>query len=166
MWALPKVVESLPTSVSDCHIVLLVGNHGVIHAWHDRVGHSTEVAPGARRIFKLITALNVAITLTYIPPPPSQANPADGFPRKLSRADSMLSPEYWNIIQRRIRGAAGHTLGLAALDSDVQRDLRGAPLLHFTPLSTPGSKEVDVFNQDLRNFDGTRVNAYVFLRLR
>ena len=78
----------------------------------------------------------------------------------------MLSPEYWNIIQRRIRGAAGHTLGLAALDSDVQRDLRGAALLHFTPLPTPGSKEVDVFNQDLRNFDGTQVNAYVFLRLR
>ena len=78
----------------------------------------------------------------------------------------MLSAEYWNTIQRRIRGAAGHTLGLAALDSDVQRDLRGAALLHFTPLPTPGSKEVDVFNQDLRNFDGTRVNAYVFLRLR
>ena len=36
------------------------------------------------------------------------------------------------------------------------------PLKHFTPYPTPGSSDVNVFNQDLSVCDDNRVNTYVF----
>ena len=59
-------------------------------------------------------------------------------------------------MQAEFGGERGYPLDLMALDSNVMRDALGRPLKHFTPAG------VNVFNQDLREYDGVMVNVYVF----
>ena len=49
-----------------------------------------------------------------------------------------------------------------SLDSNVQCDRDGKPLPYFSPYPTPASAGVDVFSQNLLNYDGLEINAYCF----
>ena len=86
------------------------------------------------------------LEMSYIP---SGLNPADYYSRKLTRSDAMLFATSWNVVQAEFGGPTGHNFDLMALDSNVQHDLKGAPLAHFTPFPTPYSAGVFLFNQDL-----------------
>ena len=48
----------------------------------------------------------------------------------------------WQKVQREFGGSTGHTFDLMSLDSNVQKDLSGNSLPHFTPVSSPGSAGV------------------------
>ena len=58
----------------------------------------------------------------------------------------------WQKVQRGFGGSTGHTFDLMLLDSNVQKDLSGNSLPHFTPVSSPGSAGVNFFAQDLTAF--------------
>lgn len=134
-------------------------NQALIHTWMGRGVHSRELTDVAKHIFQLITQKNLELRLSYVP---SECNPADWFSSVLCPSDSMLSKVCWEMVQKEIGGLCGHSLDLMSLDSNVQFDLQGRPLQHFTPYQTPGSAGVNVFNQDLTSCDGVVVNAYVF----
>ena len=60
-------------------------------------------------------------------------------------------------------GQHGHSVDLMSLDSNVQVDLRGLPLPHFTPFPSPLSSGVDFFAQCLSQETDPRLrNPYVF----
>ena len=113
----------------------------------------------ARLLFEEITERNLMLEMSYIP---SGLNPADYYSRKLTRSDAMLSASSWGVVQAEFGGSSGHNFDLMALDSNVQHDLKGDALPHFTPFQTPCSAGVNLFNQDLSMCDGITVNAYVF----
>ena len=97
--------------------------------------------------------------MSYIP---SGLNPADYYSRKLTCSDAILSAASWGVVQEEFGGPSGHNFDLMALDSNVQHDLKGVPLAHFTPFLTPCSAGVNLLHQDLSICDGITVNAYVF----
>ena len=99
------------------------------------------------------------LEMSYIP---SGLNPADYYSRKLTRSDAILSATSWGVVQEEFGGPSGHNFDLMAYDSNVQHDLKGAPLPHFTPFLTPCSAGVNLLHQDLSICDGITVNAYVF----
>lgn len=158
-WAVAKMLESLPPELSDCRLDVRVDNQSVIHSWQGRGPRSKEMLQIAKRIFNLVTARNLQMTMHYVP---SASNPADWFTRQSHGSDAMLSPEFWSRVQQHFGGETGHTFDLMALDSNAMRDADGFPLPHFTPFPTPGSSGVNVFCQDLSRFDGISENAYVF----
>ena len=160
MWAIAKVLESLPSGIRDCRVDVQVDNQVAIHTWMGRGGRSRELTEVARHIFQLVTQKNILLELSYVP---SKSNPADSFSRSLSKSDSMLSKHCWEMVEAEFGGLSGHNLDLMALDSNAQCDRQGSPLPHFTPYPTPRSAGVNVFNQDLTNCDGVTVNPYVFL---
>ena len=157
MWAIAKVLESLPPDIRDCRVDVQVDNQAVIHTWMGRGGRSRELTKVAQHIFQLVTQRNILWELSYVP---SKSNPADSFSRSLSKSDSMLSEPCWDMIEAEFGGLSGHNLDLMALDSNAQCDRQGSPLPHFTPYPTPGSAGVNVFNQDLTGCDGVTVNPY------
>ena len=159
MWAVAKVLESLPSDIRDCRVDVQVDNQAAIHTWMGRGGRSRELTEVARHIFQLVTQRNILLELSYVS---SKSNPADSFSRSLSKSDSMLSKHCWEMVEAEFGGLSGHNLDLMALDSNAQCDRQGSPLPHFTPYPTPGSAGVNVFNQDLTNCDGVTVNPYVF----
>ncbi|KAJ7331140.1 hypothetical protein OS493_020842 [Desmophyllum pertusum] len=133
---------------------------GAVKVWGKGRGpRSKEMLQIAKRIFNLVTARNLQMTMHYVP---SASNPADWFTRQSHGSDAMLSPEFWSRVQQHFGGETGHTFDLMALDSNAMRDADGSPLPHFTPFPTPGSSGVNVFCQDLSRFDGISENAYVF----
>ena len=159
MWAIAKVLESLPSDIRDCRVDVQVDNQAAIHTWMGRGGRSRELTEVARHIFQLVTQRNILLELSYVP---SKSNPADSFSRSLSKSDSMLSKHCWEMVEAEFGGLSGHNLDLMALDSNAQCDRQGSSLPHFTPYPTPRSARVNVFNQDLTNCDGVTVNPYVF----
>ena len=68
----------------------------------------------------------------------------------------------WQKVQREFGGSTGHTFDLMSLDSNVQKDLSGNNLPHFTPVSSPGSAGVNFFAQDLTAFGSLMQCPYVF----
>lgn len=68
----------------------------------------------------------------------------------------------WQKVQREFGGSTGHTFDLMSLDSNVQKDLSGNSLPHFTPVSSPGSAGVNFFTQDLTAFGSLMQCPYVF----
>ena len=96
------------------------------------------------------------LEMSYIP---SGLNPADYYSRKLTRSDAILSAASWGVVQEEFGGPSGHNFDLMALDSNVQHDLKGVPLAHFTPFLTPCSAGVNLLLQDLSICDGITVNA-------
>ena len=159
MCAVAKVLESLPSTIRDCRVDAQLDNQSVIYTWMGRGGHSRALTKVAQRMFQLVTQRNIHLQFSYVP---SDSYPADWFSRVLSKADSMLSKQCWQIVEAEFGGLSGHNLDLMALDSNVQRNRQNEPLRHFTPYPMPSSAGMNVFNQDLTICDGTRVNAYVF----
>lgn len=68
----------------------------------------------------------------------------------------------WQKVQQGFGGSTGHTFDLMLLDSNVQKDLSGNSLPHFTPVSSPGSAGVNFFAQDLTAFGSLMQCPYVF----
>jgi hypothetical protein len=136
-----------------------VDNQVTINSWHGRGPKSLALSKVARSLFEEVTERNLMLEMTYIP---SGSNPADQPSRRLTRADAMLSATSWGFVQSIFGGPNGHNLDLMALDSNVQHNTKGEALRHFTPLPTPCSSGVNVFNQDLSVCDGLVTNAYVF----
>lgn len=128
MWAVAKVLESLPPAIRDCRVDVQIDNQAVLYTWMGRGSKSKPLTKVAQRLFQLVTSRNILLELTYLP---SECNPADWFSRTYSkRGDSMLSGECWKVVQRNFGGKFGHNLDLMALDSNVQRDHQGLPLRH------------------------------------
>ena len=159
MWAIAKVLESLPSDIRDCRVDVQVDNQAAIHTWMGHGGRSRELTEVARHIFQLVRQRNILLELSYVP---SKSNPADSFSRSLWKSDSMLSKHCWEMVEAEFGRLSGHNLDLMALDSNAQCDRQGSPLPQFTPYPTPRSVEVNAFNQDLTNCDGVTVNPYVF----
>ena len=82
------------------------------------------------------------LEMSYIP---SGLNPADYYSRKLTRSDAILSATSWGVVQEEFGGPSGHNFDLMAYDSNVQHNLKGALLPHFTPFLTPCSAGVNLF---------------------
>ena len=92
----------------------------------------------------------------------SADDPADGPSRHRSSLDYCLTGSMWQRVQREFGGSTGHTFDLMSLDSNVQKDLSGNSLPHFTPVSSPGSAGVNFFAQDLTAFGVSHAMPYVF----
>ena len=159
MSAVLKTLKSLPEDVHDCRIDAQVDSLVVYHSWSGRGSRSKKLTFIAQEIFQCLVDKNLSLEMSYVP---SGMNAADWFSRKLSKADAMLSPASWEIIECAFGGEYGHNFDLMSLDSNVQRDRNGEPLPHYTPYPTPESAGVNVFNQDLSGCDGITINAYVF----
>ena len=119
MWAIAKVLESLPSDIRGCRVDVQVDNQAAIHTWMGRGGRSRELTRVARHIFQLVTQRNILLELSYVP---SKSNPADSFSRSLSKSDSMLSKHCSEMVETEFGGLSGHNLDLMALDSNAQRD--------------------------------------------
>jgi hypothetical protein len=77
--------------------------------------------------------------------------------------DCALTPRVWSVVQSVFGGPEGHTCDLMATDSNVQCDLQGHPLPHFTLLPTPNSLGVNGFAHRLSaSFHPTFRHCYVF----
>ena len=63
MWAIAKVLESLPPDIRDCRVDVQVDNHAVIHTWMGRRGRSRELTKVAQHFFP-------ACDTDTLPPPP------------------------------------------------------------------------------------------------
>ena len=96
MWAIAKVLESLPSDIRDCRVDVQVDNQAAIHTWTGRGGRSRELNEVAKHIFQLVTQRNILLELSYVP---SENNPADSFSRTLSKSDSMLSRHCWDVVE-------------------------------------------------------------------
>ena len=57
MWAIAKVLESLPPDIRDYRIDVQEDNQAVIHTWTGCGGHSREFANVVQHIFKLVTQI-------------------------------------------------------------------------------------------------------------
>ena len=67
MWAIAKVLESLPPDIRDCRVDVQVDSQAAIHTWMGRGGRSRELAKVARHIFQLVTQRNILLELSYVP---------------------------------------------------------------------------------------------------
>lgn len=101
MWAVAKVLESLPPAIRDCRVDVQVDNQAVLYTWMGRGSKSKPLTKVAQRLFQLVTSRNILLELTYLP---SECNPADWFSRTYSKGDSMLSGECWKVVQRNFGG--------------------------------------------------------------
>ena len=124
MWAIAKVLESLPSDIRDCRVDVQVDDQAAIHTWMGHGGRSRELTKVARHIFQLVTQRNVLLELSYVP---SKSNLADSFSRSLSKSDSMLSKHCWEMVEAEFGGLSGHNPDLMATC-----DRQGSPLPHFT----------------------------------
>ena len=145
--------------VRNARVNVQVDNQAVIHAWTDQGGRSAQLNNAMKVLFSSTAALNVLLHPFYVR---SADNPADGPSQHRSSSDYYLTGTMWQKVQREFRGSTEHTFDLMSLDSNVQKDLSGNSLPHFTPVSSPGSAGVIFFAQDLTAFGSVMQCPYVF----
>jgi len=161
MWAVAKSLEFLPTEIRDSRVDVQVDNQAINYSHLALKSFSFQGPhPSRSAHFSLVSAKNIALSMRYIP---SEMNAADGFSRRVTGKETILSPRCWQTVQAEFGGESGHTLDIMALGSNVIRDKEGKALKHFTPYPTPGSAGINVCNHDLHECDGVKDNAYVFL---
>ena len=76
--------------------------------------------------------------------------------------DCKLHPDIWERVQRAFGGLQRHTCDLMALDSNAMTDQEGVLLPHFTSHSSPQSRGVNIFAQDLSSGAPFLQHPYVF----
>ncbi len=140
--ALLVTLQSVGGSIRGHRVDAYVDNMAVIHAWGKQGCRDINLARVIKRVFTVVTDLNVDLSLHYIP---SAQNPADLPSRTINWSDARLGEEAW----KEVEGCFGpHSIDLMATDANVMTR-EGVPLRHFTPYPTPQSAGVNVFAQDL-----------------
>ena len=161
--ALTNAILSFRDSVANARVDAFVDSQCLVKSWGSQSAKSSPFSDALKELNSAVSSLNIHLSLSYIP---SDKNPADDPSRKLSSADSKLSPRLWSCIQEHpsFGGSSGHSIDLMALDSNTQNGKDGTPLPHFSPYPTPGSSGVNLFAQDLSNpvSDPRLRNPYVF----
>ncbi len=141
--ALLLSLQSVASGYRDHRVDVFVDNMALQLAWQNGGCRDQELARILKRIFGLVRAFNIDLSLFYIS---SEENPADAPSRHLSWAEARLSPAAWQTVESLF---GPHSVDLMALDENAMcRD--GRPLRHFTPCPTPESAGVNVFSQNLR----------------
>ena len=157
--AINKMLLSCSDEVRNARVDVQVDNQAVIHAWTNQGGRSAQLNNAMKVLSSTTAALNVLLRPFYVR---SADNPADGPSGHRSSSDYCLTSSMWQKVQREFGGSTGHTFDLMSLDSNVQKDLSGNNLPHFTPVSSPGSAGVNFFAQDLTAFGSLMQCPYVF----
>ena len=157
--AINKMLLSCWDEVRNARVDVQVDNQAVIHAWTNQGGRSAQLNNAMKVLSSTTAALNVLLRPFYVR---SADNPADGPSGHRSSSDYCLTSSMWQKVQREFGGSTGHTFDLMSLDSNVQKDLSGNNLPHFTPVSSPGSAGVNFFAQDLTAFGSLMQCPYVF----
>ena len=133
-------------------------NQAVIKSWNAQGGRSASLNNVLKKLFFTTSALNVALSLKYVP---SVENHADTPSRRLSLLDSCLTDPVWKIVEEAFGESQGHTCDLMSLDSNVMKDEHGESLPHFTPSPSPQSLGVNLFAKDLMQFLHVLARPYV-----
>ena len=118
-----------------------------------------ELNTTLKRLFSTTPKLNLSMHISYVP---TGRIPADATSRRLSHLDNKLSDCLWQIVQREFGCGEGHSYDLIALYSNAMRDAHGNPLLHFTPIPSPGSSGTNLFTQDLVTHGVLMTRPYAF----
>jgi hypothetical protein len=150
--ALLKTLQSITPSIQDKRVDVLVDNQAVVKSWQNQGSRDPELTKLIKSIFQCVLSLNCDLKLIYVP---SEDNPADSPSRRLSLGDSRLSKFAWTSVEEQY---GPHSFDLMALDSNVMKDSKGAPLQHYSPWPLPGSNGVNVFSQVLNKEE----NYYCF----
>lgn len=148
LYTLKAAGDELRNSRVDC----FVDNVALAQSWKRQGGKSKNISDVIIEIYEVALKYNLVLNLAYVP---SGENVADAPSRVLSSNDAMLSTKAWEKLESRW---GPHSFDLMALDSNVQRNVNGAPLPHFTPWPTQNSSGINVFSQEI----DSRENIYVF----
>jgi hypothetical protein len=140
--ALRATLQSVAGQVGGHRVDAFVDNMAVVSAWERQKCRDTKLAKVVKKMFTLVTSLNVDLHLVYIP---SKDNPADLPSRSISWTDAMLGPEAWGEVERHF---GPHSVDLMATDSNAMKR-EGVAIKHFTPCPMPQSAGVNVFSQDI-----------------
>ena len=160
MLAISYALEACPEAVRDCRVDICVDSQVAIDAFRGEGSrNSLELTNATKKLYQTVFSRNLQLELSHIS---SGDNEADGPSRRLSCMDAMLTPKIWLQVQKAFGGKEGHSFDLMALDSNAQVDWHGNHLPHFTPWSTPMSKGVNLFAQDLSDGSLDMRNPYVF----
>ena len=159
MLALVNALKALPCDIQDCRVNALVDSKVLIDTWEGQGSKkSPELTSVNKKLFFVFFSRNIQISLTHVP---SSKKPADGPSRRLSHLDSRLSREAWERVEKVFGGPGGHSFQLMALDSNVMLGRNGSPLPHFSPHPIHQSAGVNLFSQNLLEFESMS-DPYVF----
>ena len=157
--ALVNALKALPSDIRDCRVDALVDSKVLIDTWEVQGSKkSRKLTSVTKKLFFVLSSRNIQISLTHVP---SSENSADGPSRRLSRLDSRLPREAWERVEKVFGGPGRHSFDLMALYSNVMLGRNGSPLPHFSPHPIPQSAGVNLFSQNLVEFENMS-NPYVF----
>ena len=156
---LSNVLFSFSENISNCWVDVFTDSQVLSKAWQNQRGKSHSLISALKRLFSVVSASNIHLTLHYIR---SDAYPADAPSHSFSLQDSKLSQEAWTIVQGRFGGSSGHSVDLMALPSNVQLHSSGSPLPFFSPFPVPGAAGVKLFAQLPHHQPLLFSNPYVF----
>lgn len=145
-------MTSLGDELENSRVDVLTDNMSVLSVWENQGGRDKSLNDIAKTIFGFVFLKNIDLHMEYVN---TKDNVADGPSRAISLGDSMLSEDYWDLVEHAF---GPHSTDLMSLDSNAMRSRSGCVLRHFTPYPTPDSAGVNMFSQDL----SSEANPYSF----